>query len=322
MSPSGDFRPVSSPGSSNVPSVVSGWYERAAADPARVVLADLGDPRADFAAIHLVDEELVQPVHPIVDRGDGQQAEAIARAEDAGLDVSDPIVAATVLVRSGAADAAVAGATRSTADVLRAGLKVLGVAPGVEVVSSCFLMVLADGRLVAYGDCGVVPDPDVSQLATIASSTADTWTGLAGPVSGGGLPRVAMLSFSTKGSAEHPRVDKVRAATALVADRRPDLTVDGELQFDAAMVPSVAAVKAPGSPVAGAADVFVFPDLDSGNIAYKVTERLGGARAYGPLLQGLDGILHDLSRGCSAADIVDVAVIAGLQARSSGAIGT
>jgi len=304
--------------STDLPPLLADWRRRAAADPARVVLADLGDPRADFAAIELVDEGLVQPVHPIVDRGDDRQAEAIARADAAGLDPDDPVVAATVLVRSGVADAAVAGASRSTADVLRAGLKVLGVAPGVDLVSSSFLMLLADGRAVAYGDCGVVPDPEAAQLATIAASTADTWLGLAGPRPDGGLPRVAMLSFSTKGSAEHLRVDKVREAARLVADARPDLAVDGELQFDAAMVPAVAAAKAPGSPVGGAADVLVFPDLDSGNIAYKVTERLGGARAYGPLLQGLDGVLHDLSRGCSAADIVDVAVIAGLQARAVG----
>ena len=297
-----------------IPAIVADWYQRAAADPARVVLADLGDPRADFAAIQLVDEGLVQPVHPIVDRGDKHQAEAIARAEAAGLDVADPVVAATVLVRSGAADAAVAGASRSTADVLRAGLKVLGVAPGVDLVSSCFLMVLADGRMVAYGDCGVVPDPNEVQLAAIAASTADTWGALAGTESV--APLVAMLSFSTRGSAEHPRVDKVREATRRLIEARPDLVVDGELQFDAAMVPAVAATKAPGSPVGGAADVLVFPDLDSGNIAYKVTERLGGARAYGPLLQGLNGVLHDLSRGCSAADIVDVAVIAGLQVRA------
>ena len=298
-----------------IPAIVAGWYQRAAVDPARVVLADLGDPRADFAAIQLVDEGLVQPIHPIVDRGDEQQAEAIARAEAAGLDVADPVVAATVLVRSGAADAAVAGASRPTADVMRAGLKVLGVAPGVDLVSSCFLMVLADGRTVAYGDCGVVPDPDEVQLAAIAASTADTWRSLV--ASGSVAPRVAMLSYSTRGSAEHPRVDKVREATRRLIEARPDLVVDGELQFDAAMVPAVAAAKAPGSPVSGAADVLVFPDLDSGNIAYKVTERLGGARAYGPLLQGLDGVLHDLSRGCSAADIVDVAVIAGLQVRAS-----
>jgi len=300
----------------DLPPLLADWRRRASADPARVVLADLGDPRADFAAIELVDEGLVQPVHPIVDRADDRQAEAIARAEAAGLDPDDPVVAAAVLVRSGVADAAVAGASRSTADVLRAGLKVLGVAPGVDVVSSSFLMLLADGRAVAYGDCGVVPDPDAAQLATIAASTADTWTALVGPRADGGPTRVAMLSFSTKGSAEHLRVDKVREATRLVVEARPDLAVDGELQFDAAMVPAVAAAKAPGSPVGGVADVLVFPDLDSGNIAYKVTERLAAARAYGPLLQGLDGVLHDLSRGCSAADIVDVAVIAGLQART------
>ncbi|MED5221133.1 MAG: phosphate acyltransferase [Actinomycetota bacterium] len=304
--------------SNDLTPLLADWRRRAAAEPARVVLADLGDPRADFAAIELVDEGLAQPLHPIVDRDDDRQAEAVARAESAGLDIDDPVVAATVLVRSGVADAAVAGASRSTADVLRAGLKVLGVAPGVEAVSSSFLMLLADGRVVAYGDCGVVPDPDAAQLAAIAASTADTWSALAGPRLDGGPPRVAMLSFSTKGSAEHTRVDKVREATRLVAEARPDLAVDGELQFDAAMVPAVAAAKATGSPVAGAADVLVFPDLDSGNIAYKVTERLGGARAYGPLLQGLDGILHDLSRGCSANDIVDVAVIAGLQARAAG----
>ena len=297
-----------------IPAIVADWYQRAAADPARVVMSDLGDRRADFAAIQLVDEGLVQPIHPIVDRGDEQQAEAIARAEAAGLDVADPVVAATVLVRSGAADAAVAGASRPTADVLRVGLKVLGVASGVDLVSSCFLMVLADGRTVAYGDCGVVPDPDEVQLAAIAASTADTWRSLV--ASGSVAPRVAMLSYSTRGSAEHPRVDKVREATRRLVEARPDLAVDGELQFDAAMVPAVAAAKAPGSPVSGAADVLVFPDLDSGNIAYKVTERLGGARAYGPLLQGLDGVLHDLSRGCSAADIVDVSVIAGLQVRA------
>tara|TARA_B100000686_G_scaffold347984_1_gene437960 strand:+ start:434 stop:1411 length:978 start_codon:yes stop_codon:yes gene_type:complete len=305
-----------------MPRLVADWRKRAAADPARVVLADLGDPRADYAAIQLVDEGLVQPVHPVVDPVDDRQAEAIARANAAGLDPNDPVVAAAVLVRSGVADAAVAGASRSTADVLRAGLRVLGLAPGVDLVSSSFLMLLADGRAVSYGDCSVVPDPNAAQLASIAASTADTWSFLvrsslvALPI-GGERPRVGLLSFSTKGSADHPRVDKVREATRLLAEARPDLAVDGELQFDSAMVPAVAAVKAPGSSVNGAADVLIFPDLDSGNIAYKVTERLGGARAYGPLVQGLDGVFHDLSRGCSAADIVDVAVIAGLQARAA-----
>lgn len=215
-----------------------------------------------------------------------------------------PLFFGASMVKKGQAHGSVAGAVHATGDVIRAGLFCIGLAPGIRVVSSSFMMVMPSGKVYMYSDGAVVPDPNAEQLASIAVTAAELHRALTGEE-----PVVAMLSYSTKGSAEGPMIDKVRQATAMAKQLRPDLRIDGELQVDAAIVPEIAAKKAPGSPVKGEANVFIFPDLDAGNIAYKITQRLGGAQAIGPLVQGLEKPAFDLSRGCSAQDIVNVAAI-------------
>ena len=229
---------------------------------------------------------------------------------------ADSVFQAAARVRDGLADCFVAGASRTTADVLRAALWLIGLRAGVKSVSSFFLMVLpGEGgkeRLLTFADCAVLPDPTPEQLAEIAVLSAEHHAKLTQEV-----PHVAMLSFSTRGSAEHPHVVKVREATALAKARRPDFHIDGELQLDAAIVPSVGERKAKDSVVAGHANVLVFPDLDAGNIGYKLAQRLGGAAAIGPMLQGLSKQANDLSRGCSVEEVVDTATVACVLAAGS-----
>lgn len=236
--------------------------------------------------------------------------------EEAEQTVKDSLYYGNLLVKLGKAAGSVAGATNTTAHTVAAALRCIGMRTGFKTVSSFFLMIVPDKNFgyegaMIYADCGVVINPNVEELAEIAIASADSCSALLSVE-----PCVAMLSFSTKGSAKHQLIDKVVEATKTVKARMPDLQIDGELQADAALIPSVAESKAKGSSVAGKANVLIFPDLNSGNIAYKLTERLSGGTAIGPILQGLDKPCNDLSRGCKAEDIVDAVAITAVQSQA------
>jgi len=325
-------------------SVLEALRVRAAASPRRIVFPESADPRTLAAVAALAAAGTVHPVlildptapeshaaaravgvdtiDPRTDARVGPIARWLAESPHGrGLDAAaigrlavTPLYVAAGLVRAGVADGSVAGAVHPTADVVRAALRLIGLAPGVTTLSSAFYMVCRgadeDETVLTFADCAIIPEPTVEQLADLAEAAADDRVRIVGDV-----PRVAFLSYATRGSAAGASVDRMRAAAGRLAARRPDLAVDGELQVDAALVPAVRARKAPASPLDGPANVLIFPSLDAGNIGYKLVQRLARATAVGPILMGLSRPCADLSRGVAPDDIIHVAAITALQGR-------